>query len=301
MPDPARHAPLQRAADAFDALVNERGWGEAPLLLRITRGLDPDAGAELAVEELDGHPAQALLGFSAPIAWSAVGVSAEGWATPCATTDHGYRADTSDDARRDRVRSLVLLDRDGLVAGRLRRPDGRVAREAPEDGMIVDCLRRAMGRRTSPPVVSTTTLFATLWLESVLAEAERMHSPLSWLQVVALHPAVQVRARTGEAVSPGELVGAARGLGRARDWTMVRQQLITGWRPSEIEARVAVWMDIGMISRWLLDRRPTTDELVDALGAHCPPGVLARIRRALDGMGLTTRRPAPAERRPDVA
>lgn len=305
MPDPAQHAPLQRAADAFNALVDERGWGQAPLLLRVERGLDPDAGAELAVEELDGHPAHALLGFSAPIAWSAIGVSAEGWATPCASGDHGYRADTLDDARRERVRSLVLLDRDGLVAGRLRRPDGRVVSEAPEEGMIVDCLRRALGRRTSPPVESTTTLFAVLWLEDVLAASRRTHRPLTdWSQVVALHPAVPVLAGAGAVVGSGELVEAARALGRACDWTMVRQQLITGWRRGEIEARAAVWMDTGMISRWLLDRRPSVDELVDSLGASCPPAMLQRIRRALEGMDLTAHHPAPApapERRPDVA
>lgn len=298
MPDPAQQLQLERAADAFDALVDERGWGETPLLLRITRGFDPDAGAELAVEELGGHPAQAMLGFSAPIAWTAIGVSTEGWATPCADVD---RVDTPQDATRERVRSLVLLSRDGLVAGRLRRPDGRMVSEAPEEGLIVDCLRRALGRRTSPPVESTATLFATLWLENVVARTGCRHRQPSWSQVVAQHPAAQMLAGAGQAVKPGELVEAAGALSRACDWTMVRQQLITGWRPGEMEARVAVWMDTGMISRWLLGRRPSIDEFVDTLGASCPPVVLQRIRRALDDMGITSHAPAPAERRPAVA
>jgi hypothetical protein len=122
----------------------------------------------------------------------------------------------------------------------------------------------------------------------VVARTGRTHRQPSWSQVVALHPAAQMLAGAGQAVKPGELGEAAGALSRACDWTMVRQQLITGWHPGEMEARVAVWMDTGMISRWLLDRRPSIDQLVDALGASCPPVVLQRIRRALDGMGLSS-------------
>ncbi len=136
MPDLTKTAGLARAADAFDALIDERGWGQGPLLLRVEGTLDPDAGAELGIKQLDVHPAQALLGFSAPLAWTAIGVSAEGWATPCTDTHYGYRLDvpTGSEESPKRVPSLVLLDRDGNVASRLRGEDGRVITEAPEEG-----------------------------------------------------------------------------------------------------------------------------------------------------------------------
>lgn len=298
MPDPVLHEQLERAADAFDDLTTARGWGERPLLLRMERGLDPE-GAALGVKELDDHPAQALLGLSAPIAWTAIGVSAEGWATPCTDTDHGYRADAPPQAgqmqARARVRTLVLVDRDGQAAGRLRWEDGRVVTEAPAEGLIVDCLRRAMGRRTSPPTETTATLFTTIWLGNVVAAARRRHRQVGWPGVVGLHPAVQVLTRTGPKVKPGELVDAANALARLCDWTMVRHQVIAGWQPCDIDRRVAVWMDTGMLSRWLLERWPTIDELLEALEVACPPVVLQRIRRSI------TRMSTPLALRPEAA
>ncbi len=301
MPDLVQQEQLERAANAFDDLTEERGWGERPLLLRLEHGLDPEAGAELGVKELDAHPGQALLGFSAPIAWTAIGVSAEGWATPCVDADHGYRAEAPEGAPRARVRSLVIMTSNGLVAGRLRRQDGGILSEAPAEGLIVDCLRRALGRCTSPPVASTATLFATCWLENVGARAKGTGRPVSWTNVVALHPAVQALARSGRVVKPGELVTAAATFARLCDWTMVRHQIIAGWRPVDIDPRVAVWMDSGMLSRWLLDQASSIDELEAALHAVCPPVVLQRIRRSLDQMGVTTARTVPDDQQPAVA
>ncbi len=45
------------------------------------------------------------------------------------------------------------------------------------------------------------------------------------------HPTVQVLARSGQKVKPGELVEAASALAWLCDWTMVRHQVIAGWRP----------------------------------------------------------------------
>lgn len=164
--------------------------------MRLEHGLDPEAGAELGVKELDAHPGQALLGFSAPIAWTAIGVSAEGW--PC-------------------------------------EENGRAVSEAPAEGLIVDCLRRALGRRTSPPAASTATLFATCWLENVVAQARDTGRQVGWTATVVLHPAAPVLARSGQVVKPGDLVEAATTFARLCVWTMVRHQVIAGWRPLVID------------------------------------------------------------------
>ncbi|MDP9453488.1 MAG: hypothetical protein M3P97_08935 [Actinomycetota bacterium] len=57
---------------------------------------------------------------------------------------------------------------------------------------------------------------------------------------------------------------------------------------------MAVWMDDGMLSRWLLDRWPTVEELLESLRTACPPVVLERIRRSLQRMGPASgAEPAP--------
>lgn len=273
---------LERAFDAFDAITTERGWGQPPLLLRIQDGLDPDGGAELGVGELDGHPAEALLGFTAPMAWTAMGVSAEGWATSCADVPHGYRAEAPAGTTRERVRTLVLLSHWGDPVGRTRWEDGRSLDEPPTEGFVVDCLRRALGRPTPPPTATTTTLFATMWLENVLARSRQGGRRLSWDQAAALHPAVQLMGGERREVGhePVDVTGPALALGKVCDWSMVRQQAIRGWKAG-LDAPLAVWMDTGMLSRWLLDRRPLVEELIDQLGGTCSPSVLRRIRQSL--------------------
>ena len=153
---------------------------------------DPADGAELAVRPLDGHPGQALLGFSAPMGWTAIGVSSEGWAGPYQGEVTGYSAVAAPGTRR-RVRAIVQIDRDGSLAGCARWRDGGIVAEAPTDGFVVDCLRRALGLGTPPPTTTTDTLFAALWLEGV-------------------------------------------------------------------EASVAVWMDTGMLSRWMVEQMPPVAE-----------------------------------------
>lgn len=121
-----------------------------------------------------------LLGFSAPLAWTAIGVSAEGWATECVDAGHGYRAEAPQGAPPTRVRSLVVMSRDGQISGQLREENGRVAREVPAEGLMVDCLSRALGRRTSPPAATTATLVTTCWLENLVARAHDTGRQVRW-------------------------------------------------------------------------------------------------------------------------
>ena len=45
----------------------------------------------------------------------------------------------------ERVFQVVLVDRGGAIAGRLRRADGSVLTEAPAGGDVLDALRAALG------------------------------------------------------------------------------------------------------------------------------------------------------------
>ncbi len=288
---------LDRALEGFDLIVAERGWGEGSLLLRTRGGIDPSAGAELAVRPLDSHPAQTLLGFSAPIGWTAIGLSTEGWARHYEGEPTGYTARAATGAAgtvKQRVRVIHLLDRDGTTAGRLHWQDGRVLDEPPSEGLVVDCLRRAMGLRTPPPTASTALLFATLWLEAIVAGGRRGSRSMTWHQAVALHPALQLLREDGQApVVDNDLVVAARALARVCDWTRVRDQAIRGWSVG-VDKRLAVWMDTGMLSRWLLDQRPPLEELTTGARRRCTPAAMRQITAALGELGVATEEAHPA-------
>lgn len=270
---------LQRAVDAFDVVITERGWTQPPLLLRIEGDLGPDGGFDLSVRQLDRHPAEVLLGFSAPLTWTAIGVSTEGWVSP---GEHARDDGAEVWARSSgvRVRVLVLLSRGGDRAGRICWEDGRCLPEPPGEGLVVDCLRRALGRPTPPPTATTNLLFGTMWLENVLVESREVRQPLTWSQAAALHPAMQLMAADAPAVRPDDVVGPMRALAKVCDWSMVRQQAMRGWTAG-LEPSLAEWMDPGMVSRWLLDRRPGIEELLDELAGVCSPSVLRRIVQSL--------------------
>lgn len=285
MPNSSIRTALARAAQAFDLITTERGWGEPPLLLGTRGGVDPADGAELAVRPLDGRPGQALLGFSAPMGWTAIGVSSEGWAGPYQGEVTGYSAVAAPGARR-RVRAIVLIDRDGTMAGCARWRDGGIVDEAPTDGFVIDCLRRALGLRTPPPTTTTDTLFAALWLEGIVAGGRRGCQTMTWRQVAHLHPAVQLLVQNGQEV-PVDLVKTARAFGRACDWTMVRHQLIRGWKLG-VEASVAVWMDTGMLSRWMVEQMPPVAELLPRARRRCSPAAFRQLVQALDDLGVAT-------------
>ncbi len=145
MPVPTQHPLFERAVELFDAITENRGWGCPALLFGIACSDEPGSEVKIAFKEFDGHPAESLIGFSAPLTWTAIGVCAEGWAYPYLEAEHKVRPAAATGPGRERVRSLVLLSRDGQVAGRLRWQNGRVVKEAPVEGLMRDCLRRSLG------------------------------------------------------------------------------------------------------------------------------------------------------------
>lgn len=272
---------LERVVDAFDTTITERGWGQPPLLLRLEASRSGCGDLELGMRALDRHPAAELLGFSAPLSWRAVGVSAEGWATPFSDfAPQGYRTKPTSASPRSRVRTLVLLDCGGELVGRARWEDGRQLAEPPNEGLVVDCLRRTLGRPTPPPTATTAVLFATMWLENVLAESRQGAGQLSWSDALSLHPAMQLLARERHGAQVDDVEEAVRALGKVCDWSLVRQQVIHGWK-ADLPPSLAAWMDTGMVSRWLLDRGPDPNELFNQLSERCPTSVLQQIHRFL--------------------
>ncbi|MBV9411372.1 MAG: hypothetical protein JO148_07235, partial [Acidimicrobiia bacterium] len=69
---------LENLVVAVDTAAEVRGWNEGHLLLKIDN-VDAE-GLDFGMKEIDGHPLNTLLGFTAPDEWAAIGVCAEGWA-----------------------------------------------------------------------------------------------------------------------------------------------------------------------------------------------------------------------------
>ena len=129
------HHPLDKLADA---LIDEYAGTVGATLIRLVQCEDPEE-VEFGVRPLDGHPADELAGFRAPESWVAIGVVTGGWMAPMA----GIRPSSHPDAKR--ITQLVLVDREGTIVSRLRRPDGSIFCEPPSSGAVLDALLSSFG------------------------------------------------------------------------------------------------------------------------------------------------------------
>lgn len=128
---------LGRVADSFLQTVVDGGAG---VVLYVAPTAD---GCDVGVKDLDGAPADVLLGFVAPDDWVALGVAAGGWTHPI---DSG----PGPTAPRQRAAVVTIVHRSGLVVSRVRMGD-EVFHEPPACGLTLDALRRALGLPTAPP------------------------------------------------------------------------------------------------------------------------------------------------------
>jgi hypothetical protein len=262
---------LRRLVVAVD---RARPLAAPPVWIRI---FGPVAGPDRIQEDVGFDR---LVGYVAPGECSAVGIVAGGWATPlsgCASTSDGQR-----------VRSTVVLDRDGRVAARVRWASGRILDEPPTSGRMLDCLRRALSLATDPPSVGTDVLFASMWLAALATASETSGPMLSWPDAVALHPVGQL---LGDEVPAGSrwLVDAAMALAVACPWSEVRRLIAAGaWEDSCVAPGAAAWMDDGMLCRWLLDGQAPLAQQLPAADRRLSPLVARRVRGTLRELRLTT-------------
>jgi hypothetical protein len=229
-----------------------------------------------------------LVGFVAPRDCSAVGVVAGGWSTPIAE-HRQIIAGARSPGPRERVRSTVVVQRDGSSFARLRWASGRIVDEAPTYGRMFDCLRRVVGLATEPPAIGTDVLFASMWLLAIADATAEPGSDMTWLDVAALHPVSQILEGEVADWSRG-LVDAARALAVACPWSEVRRLITEGaWAESPVPAGAAAWMDDGMLCRWLLDGQATMARQLHRAVKPLAPHVARRVRGTLRELGLATR------------
>jgi hypothetical protein len=165
---------LDELAEVFHELADAHTRAELPLLVRAVGGLDDPDGFDVGVLALEGqHPGSALLGFTAPEDCTALGVVTTGWSLPPERfaehdTARNRRAGSPAAEAPDRVAvfSTVVVGRGGDVAGRLSIDGDEPVTSAPESGVLLDLLLRALGCPTPSPAFGVLEL---------LARAKRRH------------------------------------------------------------------------------------------------------------------------------
>src|SRR5436305_1565364 len=106
---------LEGIVRTIDAGAEERGWNEGHFFVNVV-GIDAE-GCDVGFKDIDGHPLNHLLGFTAPTEWLALGVCAEGWA---ASMDAARQCRPSQAKGRMRIRTTCVVTRDGAVASGMR-------------------------------------------------------------------------------------------------------------------------------------------------------------------------------------
>ena len=265
---------LAVVADAFSQTVADDA---GDVLIYVEPTAD---GYDVGVHELEGQPpADILLGCVAPDEWVALGVAARGTARPL-----DPQPGESEQARRSSV--VVLVHRSGQVVSRLRVGD-EVSHETPAHGLTLDCLQRAFGLPSAPPMTSTGGLFAATWLENVLVAAGDRPMGLTWAQIQALHPARQLLDSDHPDAPAADLVAAARVLERVCGWERLRWMVVEGaWLERDLSPTDAAWFDTGAFSRWVLGQRPGIELLLEELNRNLPSGVVARCAAVVRRLGI---------------
>lgn len=235
---------LPRLVDCLDRSRDD-GFGWSNELVRV-ENVD-DEGFDLGMLDLDDHPVCFLRGFTAPPSWRVIGIVGCAWAGPMAAPgERQVRPSAHPDAVR--IRMTTLTARSGARAGRIRRSTGEVTDVDGGEGLIPDCLSRAMGLATPPAPVPAQHFLAVRWLEEVLAGAP---------------------ADLPETLPPGA------------GWDVIQRRLIAGeWRDDYgLTSDEVTWMDTGMLARWVLADHPPLEALLRQLDATLGP-VAARWARA---------------------
>ena len=275
---------LDALVRVFHELGTAHPRASLPLLVRATSAPSPD-DVELGVLELDGqHPGTALLGFTAPDECLALGVVTTGWSLPperaggdAANRRTGPPAAEAPD--RVAVYSTVLVGRGCEVAGRFSVDGDEPVDGAPEAGVLLDLLLRALGCPTAPPDFGVVELLATVWLADVAANASRNWD---WPRVAHRHLALQLRSGR----SADELVVEALEVAAELGWAGIRGIVQRAGWPGVCTAEDAAWFDEGSFARWVLGSYPPVPDLLAAVSSRLRPRVALRVRAALEIWGL---------------
>ena len=208
------------------------------------------------------HPdLETLMGYRAPPECGAIVTVGGGWAHALEGPGESILAP----GERRRCTTVFILSRTGETAGFVRCGPTILVDEPPSAGRVVDLAHRALGLATPPPDENTDRLLARLWLIEVVAVGRRAPAPLSWPEVVALHPVVKAMVDLGLGPPPTtELLAYLQVGSDAWSWSrLVQQAAEPGWLADLLPPGAGGWFDEGVLSRWLLSVTPEVSRLLD--------------------------------------
>lgn len=246
------------------------------------------------------HPGDALLGFCAPDAWFAVGLSVPIRARrldPGETAAHSPSTDpgpgpgpgdltaAAGDLITGASRLTVIVQRDGTTTSLFDGPEmsARVVADPPE-GWVPDLLRRSLGLPTAPPTESLAEFVESAWLDAVAGEVfANLASRSDWPRLALLHPLHPL----GSAL-PGPLLAIeTQALEMESSWARMRR-LWAGSPPGQgprgrcsNDSGLDSWFDDGSFARWISRTVPHPTELLDVILALVSTDVGSEITDAL--------------------
>ncbi len=273
--------------EAVDALCAAVGPDERPAWTVFDR--DDGEADGFALVTSPG----ALVGWWAPAEVWAIGVVAGGTAT--------LLADGS--VTEERCQVACVVDRWGEASGRIRfassvdchRED--VLYEAPQDGRLLDILRRCMRLDTAPASDPVSGVLSLLWLVDVAIEAERQGSALRWADAVRFHPVASLLDGSTRDHGGGDPTATRRSgdtleslIDQALEtwgWADVLQRCVEGHVTiSDVTPEVASWMDEGTFSRWLAEGVRGADVIIElgfrSVASDDHPALRRSLMGALD-------------------
>jgi hypothetical protein len=266
--DPYPHRREDHAAahllDRFGDRAADRG---APCFLKL-RWRPGSARPEASVVARR----EGLLGVTVGPRWDAVAVVATGRfrltddaCEPAAAVRHGMGGG---------LRLACVVSRPGSVGWRLVLPDGTRFDPVPDEGFMLDVLRRSLQLPTPPAPATTGALLLAVWVAVIRAAADQMHHPLGWDLALRLHPALV----DGPPLPTPHAEAAVREAAAGARWEAMRLLVAAGMTsPYLPPSRLARWMDDGMFARWVLGSLPPAADLVAAARPHLEPFAWRRL------------------------
>lgn len=232
----------------------------------LVSAMDEEAGLTFCPDGFDP------LGWSAPPDCAALAMVATGRVHPIEESVEMPAGLAS--GRGGGARMACVVSRAGAVGWHMVLPDGSSFDQVPEQGSVLDVMRRALGLGTPPPPVPVAVLADYSWLGALL-DAPVPRRRLTWSEVLDLHPALvaldpALTVRTKELYIDWVAAGAT--------WEAVRQAVADGggdecFPPAEL----AAWMDEGMFSRWVLDQLSPMDDLLAEVRTRLQPAAARKL------------------------
>ena len=254
-------------------VAGDRAEGLGHPIWVLVRAL-PGGDAELAVraDDFDG------LGWVAPPEWDGMGVVGTG---RLRRLDESVELPAAMAPGLDGgLRMACLVFRSGAVGWHMTLPDGSSFEEVPEEGRMLDILRRCLGLPTPPPPPSLEHLYNLAWMAEIL-DAAVPGRLLSWSDVLALHPVLLGHRDAFDSPTRECLIDILT----SRDtWEDVRVAAADGFVSDPLPApHLAAWMDSGMFARWVLSAIPPAEETLAEVRRRLRPSAARRLAHRLRG------------------